>query len=147
MDHHPSTTTPAAVPMDVDDNDSSPPPPPPQQHMTFSNLRKLLQQLVQNREMYESYVDRSFRVQLVKTAPHMHFNTEKNKDYRKGQPKGSSGSNNNNNKYEFVIHATFSSPGETPGGSLLACKFPSSLIEPFFSKSPVRTYVCMNGCV
>jgi hypothetical protein len=111
-----------------------------QQHMTFSNLYKLLQQLVTNRDMYQNYYDLglAFQVQLVKKGSPMHFNIEKNPLYSK--------KNKHLAKYEIVIHATFggttitddsssSSSQTTTTTMMLACKLPSALMEPLFGKS------------
>jgi hypothetical protein len=99
--------------------------------MTFANLRKLLEQLVQNRQMYESYIGLAFRVQLVKKGGQMHFNIEKNKAYKK--------KDKSSKKYEIAIHNTFGSSSsitDTATPAVLACKLPSHLVEPYFEKSP-----------
>ena len=125
-----TSTTSAKTPTDT----NTPPPLPSSSsnHMTFENLHKLLQQLlVSNREMFESYNSIPFRVKMAFKGS-LHFNIEKNKDYHKNNKKQGT------SKYAFVVHTTFSSPTNPSSSLLLACKFPSNLVEPFFSKSPVR---------
>ncbi|CAJ1962433.1 unnamed protein product [Cylindrotheca closterium] len=95
------------------------------QNITFSNLYKLLEQAVQNRQLYETYAAITFRVSMFHKTGNLHFNIGKNRDYKKLKPA---------NKYCFIMQATFGSTTNTD--LLLACKFPSTLIEPYFELSP-----------
>ena len=106
------------------------------QNMTFGNLKRLLRQLVQDRDMYSSYYNGKlqFRVQLVQEGPQLYFNIEKNPNYKKMKKEQKEAS-----KYQFVMNTTFSGAPNSQDG-LLACKLPSILIEPFFSKTPVSIF-------
>ncbi|KAL3928282.1 MAG: hypothetical protein SGBAC_012716 [Bacillariaceae sp.] len=93
------------------------------QNMTFSNLYKLLQQVVQNRQLYETSKSVTFRVAMLQKnnkADQIHFNIGKNKDFQKNPLNSRAQQNNNNNKL------------------LLACKLPSSLMEPYFEISALE---------
>jgi hypothetical protein len=93
------------------------------QAMAFGNLYDLLGQLVHNRQLFESYSHVVFQVAMRQLTDNIHFNIEKNMDYKKNKKAA---------KYVFVINATFGTNNES---RLLACKVPSPWIERYFAKS------------
>jgi RecQ mediated genome instability protein len=96
------------------------------QNMTFPNLCILLTNLVQNREMYQSYSEIFFRVTLTK-APvgSVNFNVVKNKHHHKKDP--------TSQKYEYYIALLFA--GISDHDQRLCCRIHSSLLDPHFEVS------------
>ena len=99
----------------------------PIQNKSFDNLVSLLDRLVQNRQMYESYQKFVFRVPMktvVRDNSDHYFNIAKNPEYKKS---------GNQPKHVYIINAKFGC--DTDRRRFLACKFPPSLTEPCFGKS------------
>lgn len=101
----------------------APSPVPPPQTMAFGNLYSLIGQLVQNRQLFETYSQVVFQVAMRQLTDNIHFNIDKNQDYKK---------NKKLPKYVFVTNATF---GTNNDSRLLACKVPPTTIERHFAKS------------
>ena len=59
--------------------------------MTFANLRKLLLQLVSNKELYNTYYGQVFTVNLVQKGPLVYYNVGKRKDRKKKKGSKKSG--------------------------------------------------------
>jgi RecQ mediated genome instability protein len=96
------------------------------QNMTFPNLCTLLTNLVQNREMYQSYSQISFRVTLTKAlVGSVNFNVVKNKHHRKKDP--------TSQKYEYYIALLFA--GINDHDQRLCCRIHTSLLDPHFEVS------------
>lgn len=97
--------------------------------MSFANLHKLLLQLVSNRDMYESYQNIRFKVQLsVPDHSQYDFNVVKAPKQSKSFK---SPSKKPKKKYEYFT-STFFGAGTSP---TIACKIHPDLLDPCFSVS------------
>eukprot|EP00980_Cylindrotheca_fusiformis_P019146 scaffold6486_cov96-Cylindrotheca_fusiformis.AAC.10 len=118
-----STTTPNSAASSLTANSSTTILP---QSMAFGNLYTLLGQLVQNRQLFETYSKVVFQVAMRQCTDNIHFNIVKNPKYNKrNQSKDS--------KYIFLINATFGTHTNDP--RLVACKLPPAWIATYFAKS------------
>jgi hypothetical protein len=97
--------------------------------MAFGELRSMLRRAVNDRNMYQLLVGKTWRVRMRQKGVKLYFNIEKNKEMSEG---------GGEKKYEYAMVSKFEGDDCQ---DLLTCKVASSILEPFFSKSPVRTNV------
>jgi hypothetical protein len=125
--------------------------PPVVQNMTFSGLRQLLLQLVESREMYESYLQRRivFRVRLCKRiGPNSNFFDVvrvKSRGVTGGKKNKGTGGGGAGRKYEYFISAAFVDPDSNAMGGdpndahstdgFLSCQIHPTLLDPHFEVS------------
>jgi len=106
------------------------------QKMAFPNLRKLLLEMVGNREMYQSYYQQkiSFRVELLVPNPkNFQFDVVKAPKPTSGEISSPKTKTKSKKKYEYFTSALFGSSSHA--SSLLACKIHPQLLEPCFDVS------------
>jgi hypothetical protein len=94
------------------------------QNITFGNLYGLIQDLVQNRQLYETYSSIIFEVAMKQIGAAVYFNIEKNSEFKKNKALG---------KYLFVNNACFGSGVDSD--RVLACKLPHEVTKDCFEKS------------
>ena len=98
-----------------------------QQNLSFGNFVSLLERLVQNRTMYESYQKCTFRISMKQSGdPNSYcFDIGKNPQFKKSAKEKIS-------KYIIIINAPFECGTDQRS---LACKLPSFLTESLFGKT------------
>jgi hypothetical protein len=106
------------------------------QNMPFDTLYQLLQQLIDDKEMYESQRNMIFRIKVTALANQhsYYFNIFKSK-------KNGNKSKKKEKKYEFFLSASFKSADTTDGtcnndALLLSCRIHPSVLDPHFSLPP-----------